>query len=76
MPHKTPMWDPEMIQHASYSWSITGTLLSVVLVGAGSSKEGLPIGIQIITRPFEEHIGIAVAQQIKDLLGGWQMPKL
>ena len=56
------MWDPEMIKHASYSWSITGTLLPVVVVRAGSSKEGLPIGIQIITRPFEEQFGIAVAQ--------------
>ncbi|MGC6404711.1 MAG: amidase [Candidatus Comchoanobacterales bacterium] len=74
--HNTPMWNPEMIKHASYSWSITGTLLPVVVVRAGYTKEGLPIGIQIITRHFEEHIGIAVALQIEKHLGGWRMPNL
>ncbi len=75
LPHRTPMWDPKMIRHASYTWIISATLLPVTVVRAGSSKTGLPIGIQIITKPFNEHIGFAVAQHIEHVLGGWVMPE-
>lgn len=74
LPHKTPMWNPDMINHASYTWAISGTLLPVVVVRIGTSKTGLPIGVQIITKPFNEHIGLAVAQQLESALGGWKMP--
>ena len=65
-----------MIHHASYTWTISGALLPVVVVRAGTSQTGLPIGVQIITKPFNEHIGLAVAQYIESSLGGWQMPDM
>jgi amidase len=74
--HDSPMWNPGLISHASYAWSISATLLPVVIVRAGTSKSGLPIGIQIITKPFHEHVGLAVAQHIENSLGGWEMPNL
>ena len=55
---------------------LSATLLPVIVVRAGTSKNGLPIGIQIITKPFEEHLSLAVAQHIENALGGWQMPDL
>lgn len=74
LPHSTSMWDPELIDYASYTWTISATLLPVIVVRTGTSKNGLPIGIQIITKPFQEHIGLAVAQHLENALGGWQMP--
>lgn len=74
LPHDNPMWNPNMIKYASYSWSISSTLLPVTVVRAGTSKDGLPIGVQIVTKPFCEHVGIAIAQHIEATTGGWVMP--
>jgi amidase len=49
--------------------------LPSVVVPAGQSAEGLPIGVQIIGRPFEERTVLAVAALIEKALGGWQVPK-
>jgi aspartyl-tRNA(Asn)/glutamyl-tRNA(Gln) amidotransferase subunit A len=43
-----------------------------VIVPAGRSAEGLPIGVQIIGRPFEEQTALAAAAVIEEALGGWQ----
>lgn len=46
--------------------------LPAAVVRAGTSSEGLPIGIQIVGRPWEEHVVLAVAQFLETALGGWQ----
>jgi len=45
-------------------------------VRAGSSVEGLPIGVQIVAGPWREDVALAVAQYIETTLGGWQPPPL
>lgn len=47
-----------------------------VSVPAGSSAEGLPIGVQIVTAPWREDIALALAQQVETLMGGFQRPPL
>ncbi len=47
-----------------------------VVVRAGTSPEGLPIGVQIVARPWREDVALAVAQRIESALGGWQRPPL
>jgi amidase len=49
--------------------------LPVVVVPAGRSAEGLPIGVQIIGRPFAEETVLAAAAIVEEALGGWQRPK-
>jgi amidase len=49
--------------------------LPVVVVPAGRSAEGLPIGVQIIGRPFEEETVLAAAAVVEEALGGWQAPQ-
>ena len=56
------------------AYNFTGWPAAVVC--AGSSPEGLPIGIQIVSRPWREDIVLAVAQHIETALGGWQRPPL
>ncbi len=58
----------------SYSQSFNVFGLPSVVVPAGRSKEGLPIGVQIIGRPFEERVALASAAIIEEALGGWQRP--
>lgn len=46
------------------------------VVRAGTSSEGLPVGVQFAARPWREDIVLSLAQVIEDLLGGWQSPIL
>ena len=47
------------------------------VVPAGLSKEGLPIGVQIVGRPWEEEVVLAVAAQLERAMGGGrQEPRL
>ena len=40
----------------------------------GVSNEGLPIGVQVIGRPFEDELVLAVAEAIEQARGPWQAP--
>jgi Asp-tRNA(Asn)/Glu-tRNA(Gln) amidotransferase A subunit family amidase len=40
------------------------------------SKEGLPIGVQVIGRPFEEELVLEVAEALEQSRGSWQPPPL
>jgi Asp-tRNA(Asn)/Glu-tRNA(Gln) amidotransferase A subunit family amidase len=42
----------------------------------GQSPEGLPINIQLIGRPYEEELLLAVAAQVEQARGPWQSPPL
>lgn len=46
----------------------------VIVVRAGTSVEGLPIGIQIAAAPWREDIALAVAAYIEESFGGWEPP--
>jgi Asp-tRNA(Asn)/Glu-tRNA(Gln) amidotransferase A subunit family amidase len=58
----------------SYSQTFNVFGLPSVVVPAGKSAEGLPIGVQIVGRPFEEETVLAAAAAIEAALGGWQRP--
>ncbi|XP_076754815.1 fatty-acid amide hydrolase 2-B-like [Xylocopa sonorina] len=40
----------------------------------GLNKEGFPVGVQIIAKQGNDHLTIAVAQEIEKVFGGWQAP--
>jgi amidase len=46
------------------------------VVRAGTSPEGLPIGVEIVPRPWREDAALAVAAVIEAKLGGWKPPTL
>jgi amidase len=48
--------------------------LPSVSVPAGRTREGLPIGVQIIGRPFAESVVLAAASILEESLGGWVQP--
>lgn len=58
----------------SYSQTFNVFGLPSVVVPAGRTRAGLPIGVQIVGRPFEERTVLAVAEIIERALGGWQSP--
>jgi len=46
-----------------------------VVVRCGTSPEGLPIGIQITARNWRDDVALAVAKQLEEIFGGWQIPQ-
>jgi len=46
------------------------------VVRAGTSPEGLPIGVQIVARPWREDVALAVGKELETMLGGFKRPPL
>jgi Asp-tRNA(Asn)/Glu-tRNA(Gln) amidotransferase A subunit family amidase len=46
------------------------------VVPMGYSEEGLPIGVQIVGRPWQEEVVLAVAAKLEKERGAWQAPPL
>jgi amidase len=74
-PHGTTFTE-DMWKGFSYTGSYNLTGWPGAVVRAGTSPEGLPIGVQIVARPWREDVALAVAQHLETALGGWQPPAL
>ena len=62
----------------AFSYTMTYNLMGwpAAVVRGGSSREGLPIGVQVVARPWREDVALAVAALIEKALGGYQRPPL
>ncbi len=65
-------------QLSSFSYTMTYNLTGWpgAVVRAGLMPTGLPIGVQIVARPWREDVALAVAQAIESALGGFLPPPL
>jgi amidase len=66
----------ESLPAFSYTMSYNLTGWPAAVVRGGTSPEGLPIGVQIVARPWREDVALAVARNLEAALGGWQRPAL
>ncbi|MGE5687103.1 MAG: amidase [Gemmatimonadota bacterium] len=48
----------------------------VAVVRAGTSSEGLPIGVQLVAQPWREDVALAAARVVETASGGWKAPPL
>jgi amidase len=55
-------------------YSLTGW--PAATVRCGTSREGLPIGVQVVAGPWRDDVALAAAQRLEDELGGWRPPPL
>ncbi len=64
----------EYLKAMAYSqwFNLLGNPAAVVPVG--QSQDGLPIGVQIVGRPWEEEAVLAVAAKIEESCGGFRRP--
>jgi len=58
----------------SYTMSSNLTGWPAAVVRGGTTQSGLPIGVQIVARPWREDVALAVAQVLQNLLEGFQPP--
>jgi amidase len=66
----------EYLKMFSYSQAYNVLGLPAVAVPCGLSPEGLPIGAQVVGRPFEEEDILITAALLEEALGGYQRPAL
>ena len=66
----------EYLKAMSYSqwFNLLGN--PAVVVPAGKSPEGLPIGVQVVGRPWEDEAVLAVAAKIEQVTGGFRPPPI
>ena len=55
-------------------FSLAGWPAAVVRVG--SSAKGLPIGVQVVARPWRDDVALAAAAFVENTVGGWRPPRL
>ncbi|CAH1161690.1 unnamed protein product [Phyllotreta striolata] len=73
---------PASYHHASYlrPWNFHFFVIWNVLkfpvtqVPMGLSKDGLPVGIQVVAAPYQDHLCIAVAKELEKAFGGYVPP--
>ena len=60
-----------------FSYTMTSNLTGwpAAVVRGGTTQKGLPIGVQVVARPWREDVALAIAQALQDTLGGYQRPK-
>ena len=75
--HGEGNWNPEKGYRSTMRHSQWLNLAGFpgVSVPVGKSPEGLPIGVQLIGRPFEDELVLAVAEQLEAARGPWQRPE-
>jgi Asp-tRNA(Asn)/Glu-tRNA(Gln) amidotransferase A subunit family amidase len=66
----------EYLKAMSYSqwFNLLGNPAAVVPVG--KSPEGLPIGVQVVGRPWDDEAVLAVAAKIEEASGGFRPPPI
>ncbi len=75
-PEHRGLHEEETTPLASYTNTYNLTGWPGAVVRGGSSPDGLPIGVQVVARPWREDVALAVARKLEQALGGWQPPAL
>ncbi len=70
--HFAPMLRP-------FDWALTGIFnvleFPATQVPVGLDTNGLPLGVQVVGAPGNDHLTIAVAMELERLFGGWVPPQ-
>lgn len=73
-PDIAPLYRTKVLPTNMFSYTIPYSLTGnpCVVVRAGSSHEGLPIGVQVIAQNWHDDIALRGARAIERALGGWR----
>ncbi|MCB9640166.1 MAG: amidase [Myxococcales bacterium] len=70
--HRVPLTLPI---HWSYTAIINVLELPATQVPLGLNQSGLPLGVQVVGLPGQDHVTISVAQELEKAFGGWVFPE-
>ena len=73
-PDVAPLYRTKHVATHMFSYTIPYSLSGnpCVVVRAGSSPEGLPIGVQVVARNWHDDVALRAARRIEQALGGWR----
>ena len=75
LPHGASIGD-DKAKGFSYTNAYNLTGWPGAVVRAGVSHDGMPIGVQVVARPWREDVALALCQSIEAAIGGWRPPAL
>ena len=75
LPHGTSTLDGNF-RGFSHTMAHNLTGWPAAVVRCGTSRDGLPIAVQVVAHPFREEIALAIASRLEESLGGWKEPAL
>ncbi|WII72324.1 amidase [Bdellovibrio sp. 22V] len=69
--HRAPLWSP-----FDFIYTAIFTTLGhpATVAPTGLNADGLPLGIQIVSREMNDHLTLSCAEFIETTFGGWQPP--
>lgn len=75
-PEPAPKHYTTLLKVFNVSYTSVTTVLQAPITQCplGMSKEGLPFGVQIMARPYNDHLTLAVAEEFEKAYGGWTAP--
>lgn len=75
-PEPAPKHFTTLLKIFNVSYTSVTTVLQAPITQCplGLSKEGLPFGVQIMARPYNDRLTIEVAQELEKAFGGWLSP--
>jgi amidase len=73
-PDIAPLYRAKYVPTHLFSYTIPYSLTGnpCVVVRAGTSPEGLPIGVQVVARNWHDDVALRAAHSIERALGGWR----
>ena len=72
--HGTSIRD-EVFPGYSYTMTYNMTGWPAAVVRCGTSRDGLPVGVQIAAPKWREHVVLKLAKELEEDCGGWQAPR-
>ena len=66
--------NPQLLAGFSYCTSFSLVNFPVAVIRTNTSQEGLPIGVQIIAKPWREDMALNIAERLETQLGEWPRP--
>ncbi|CAG2106869.1 unnamed protein product [Medioppia subpectinata] len=77
-PETAPKHNQTILKVVNISYTCVFNTLDVAItsVPLGLTSDGLPVGVQIIAKPFNDRLTIALAEELERGLSGWTAPEL
>lgn len=63
------------VRDFTYAMLYNNTGSPATVVRCGTSQHGLPIGVQLVSNLWRDHISLAAAKVLEKEFGGWQLPQ-
>lgn len=69
-------WTWELLKHPSYTPMFNALGFPAAVVPIRYGHKHLPLAVQVVARPGEDEVALAVAAELERVYGGWEMARI